>query len=308
MKDERGSIQPERRKDAKGKWFFTGWWTVDIPELRSIDGVSITHPRFRGRFPDERKARMFMDHCSEFHQKPNWANVRAFGQEPDWAHTADLEELKLNIEKLSDDLRVAEERIRKLEEELSLMRRDIAALRPPEATELPEDIELKEWEALRDTFKAADQAAQPKGGERRRTERLYRVHPSWPPLMLAEHCKWRRNSNPRSPDELAAGEELLRDLNFQTEVSDNVVTYKLCHERFIVLADPRGEGWLRFCVYEETTHSGERRSKRRTFRTERFSVSDLRSELGRDEFRRRLSQACRVLVARAEAARNPGRH
>jgi hypothetical protein len=31
------------------------------------------------------------------------AHVRAFGQEPDWAHTADLEELKLNVEKLSDD-------------------------------------------------------------------------------------------------------------------------------------------------------------------------------------------------------------
>jgi hypothetical protein len=40
MKEERGSIMPERRKDARGKWFFTGWWTVDIPELRGIDGVS----------------------------------------------------------------------------------------------------------------------------------------------------------------------------------------------------------------------------------------------------------------------------
>jgi predicted nucleic acid-binding Zn-ribbon protein len=67
----------------------------------------------------------------------------------------DLEELKLNVEKLSDDLRTAEERIRKLEEELSLTRRDIAALTSPKATELPEDTELKEWQALRDTFKAS---------------------------------------------------------------------------------------------------------------------------------------------------------
>jgi hypothetical protein len=63
---------------------------------------------------------MFMDHCNEFHEKPDWANVRAFGQQPAWAQTADLEELKLNVEKFSDDLRTAEEPIRKLEEELAL--------------------------------------------------------------------------------------------------------------------------------------------------------------------------------------------
>ena len=36
------------------------------------------------------------------------AYVRAFGQEPEWAHTADLEELKLNVEKLSDDMRAVD--------------------------------------------------------------------------------------------------------------------------------------------------------------------------------------------------------
>lgn len=282
MKEERGSIQPERRKDAKGKWFFTGWWTVDIPELRGIDGISITHPRFRGRFPDERKARMFMDYCNEYHKKPDWAHVRAFGQEPDWAHTVDLEGPKLNVEKLSDDLRAAEERIRKLEDELSLTRRDLAALA----------------------------AAQPNADNGRKTDRLYRIHPSWSPLLLGEDRLGHHNSNPRSPDELAAAEERLRHLNFQTEVCDNVITYKLCHERFIVLADPREEWSLRFCVYEETTHSAKRQTKRRTFRTEGFSVSDWRG-LERDisaEFRRGLSRVCGVLVARAEAARNPRRY
>jgi hypothetical protein len=304
MKEERGSIQPERRKDARGKWFFTGWWTVDIPELRGIDGVSITHPRFRGRFPDERKTRMFMDHCNEFHEKPDWAHVRAFGQEPDWAHTADFEELKRTVEKLSDDLRT----VRKLEKELSLTRRDIAAL--TKATELPEDTDLKEWRAFRDTFKALDQGGQPKEDERRRRERLYRVNPSRPPLLLGEYRVWCSNSNPRSPDELAAAEEVLRDLNFQTELSDNVVTYKLHHERFIVLADPREEGSLRFCVYEETTHSAKRQTKRRTFRTEVFYVSDWRQRAPDilAEFKRSLSRVCGVLDARAEAARNSGRH
>lgn len=259
----------------------TGWWYGEYKHK--------TAGRFRARFKTKDEADAYEAH------------VRAFGQEPDWAHTADLEELKGTVEKLSDDLRAAEERIKQLEEELSLTRRDIAALTPPEVGE------LKEWQALRDTFKAPDRAAaQPKGDDRRKTERLYRIHPSWPPLLLGEDFRKRKNPNPRSPIELA--EAVLRDLNFQKDVSDKVVTYKLCNERFIVLADPREEGWLRFFVYEETTHSRERPTKRRTFRTERFGVSP---RLERDipaEFRRRLSQACRVLVARAEAARNPGRH
>jgi hypothetical protein len=124
-------------------------------------------------------------------------------------------------------LRVAEERIRKLEEELSLTRRDIAALTPPEATELPEVTELKEWEALRDSFNASDQAAQPKREERRRTEPLYRIEPLLPPQRRDEVG----HKRPRRPDEWVAAEEFLRGLNFQTEESDNVVAYKLCLSR-----------------------------------------------------------------------------
>ena len=124
-----------------------------------------TAGRFRRRFKTKEEADAYE------------ADVRASGQEPEWAHTADLEELKRTVEKLSDGLKAAEERIRKLEQELSLTRRDIAALTTAEPTELPEDTELKERKALRDTFKAPDQAAQPKANDRRRTERLYRIHP-----------------------------------------------------------------------------------------------------------------------------------
>jgi chromosome segregation ATPase len=118
----------------------TGWWYGEYKHK--------TAGRFRARFKT--------DEADAYE-----AHVRAFGQEPDWAHTADLEELKRTVEKLSDDLRAAEERVSRLEEELSLTRRDIAALTPPE------DTELKEWQAPRDTFKASDREAQPKGDDRR---------------------------------------------------------------------------------------------------------------------------------------------
>jgi chromosome segregation ATPase len=122
----------------------TGWWYGEYKH--KIAG------RFRARFKTKDEADAYEAH------------VRAFGQEPDWAHTADIEELKRAVEKVSDDLRSAEERIRKLEEELSLTRRDIAALTPPEPTELPEATEMKQWEAPRDTFRASRSGGSTEGG------------------------------------------------------------------------------------------------------------------------------------------------
>jgi hypothetical protein len=268
----------------------TGWWYGEYKHK--------TAGRFRARFKTKDEADAYEAH------------VRAFGQEPDWAHTADLEELKLNVEKLSDDLRVAEERIRKLEEELSLTRRDITALTQPKATELPEDTELKEWhQAFRDTFKALDQAAQPKGDERRGTERLYRIEPLLPPQRLGEIDDYKR---PRRPDEWAAAEEFLRGLNFQTEESDNVVAYKLCHEHFVVLADPRADGEINFCVFDsdEIAQLAERRRRRVTtvkFRLLDWGTDDLpdwRDDLVA-KFRQCLSEACSSLARQRAKGASP---
>lgn len=263
------------------------------------------------------------------------AHIRAFGQEPDWAHTAHLEglryaveELRSSVEKLSENLRVAEERgeaalarIGKLEKELSLAR--LATSPSPE---------VAEWQEFMDTVMAGPQAEGPCGeagarpktlpsaspsdvppvpppqspseaDEEISTEPMYRIFPSSGPHRFND-CY--ANYRARSPDELAMAEAILRNLNFTREDSNNIITHTLYHERFIVLADPRMNGIIEFCVFTSEQAAQLKEHKRRTCRTERFGVVDYPQcvpEIPRT-FKRLLSEACRVLAKRDEAARN----
>jgi hypothetical protein len=135
--------------------------------------------------------------------------------------------------------------------------------------------------------------AQPKGDERRRTERLYRIDPSFPPQRLDEIG----HKRPRGPDDWAAAEQLLRGLNFQTEERDDGVTYKLRHEHFVVLADPRADGEIGFCVFDsdEVALLAERRSKKRVTIL-KFWVYDSWAHDVVATFKQRLSDACSRLV------------
>jgi hypothetical protein len=262
----------------------TGWWCGAYKHE--------TAGQFRARFKTKDQADAYEAH------------IRAFGLEPDWAHTADVGELASSVEKLSEDLRAAEERqraseerCRKLEDELAATRRDIVTLMRPEVTAL--DDELKERQALRNTFTAtvdnsegSDETAQPKADEE--TEQLlYQIYPS--SLYSLNHG---RRYTPRSPDKLAAAEQLLSDLNFQKDVSDNIVTHTFYHDHYTVLADPRRKGGIWFCVFNE----GQVR-RTRAFRTEVFFVSDYDVSDIRRTFRWRLSRACMALAKRDKAAR-----
>src|SRR5262249_43523362 len=138
----------------------------------------------------------------------------------------------------------------------------------------------------------------------RRTEPLYRIEPLLPPRRRDEVG----HERPRRPDEWAAAEEFLRALNFQTEESDNVVTYKLCHEHFVVLADPRVDRAIGFCVFDsdEVAQLAERQRKRRVA-TVKFKVSDWWPYDVKDDvvakFRECFSEACvRLAHHRAKGA------
>jgi hypothetical protein len=85
----------------------TGWWYGEYTHK--------TAGRFRARFKTKDQADAYEAH------------IRAFGQEPDWAHTADIEELKGRVEKFSEDLRAADERQRAAEERIRKLEEEVAA-------------------------------------------------------------------------------------------------------------------------------------------------------------------------------------
>ena len=100
--------------------------------------------------------------------------------------------------------------------------------------------------ALRDEFEAEEDGARREVEERRKTEQTLLTDPLLPPQLFDERQWWNK---PRSADVLAAAEERLRSLNFEKEVSENVIAYKLWHEGRLVLADPRTVGRITFRVF-----------------------------------------------------------
>ena len=102
--------------------------------------------------------------------------------------------------------------------------------------------------ALRVKFDAAERAARQQEEERRTKEQTFLIDPSLPSQLLDERQWW---SKPRLPEGLEAAEQRLRGLNFEKEVSDKVVAYKLWHEGHLVLADPRTVGRITFRVFKD---------------------------------------------------------
>jgi hypothetical protein len=150
---------------------------------------------------------------------------------------------------------------------------------------------------LRNTFEASAEAAKRKMDERRRTERVFLTDPSSPPKLLDEALDFFDKT--RSSEELAAAEERLRSINFEVEVTDNVVAYKFRHEHYLVLADPRKAGRIEFGVFDSETSKG--RAGPETF----YLLDGWKNNLAA-KFSWRLSEAYSRLAphpARAEATR-----
>ncbi|WP_426532623.1 hypothetical protein [Bradyrhizobium sp. McL0615] len=104
----------------------------------------------------------------------------------------------------------------------------------------------KAHHALRDEFEAQEEAAWRELEERRQTEQTLLTDPLMPPQLFDERQWWNK---PRPADALTAAEERLRSLNFEKEIRENVIAYKLWHEGRLVLADPRTVGRITFRVF-----------------------------------------------------------
>jgi hypothetical protein len=160
-----------------------------------------------------------------------------------------------------------------------------------------------------DEFARADQAAQALEIARRRDERTYLIHPLQAPRSLDEPSNFYIET-PRTAEQLAAAEERLREFGFAVEADGNVVAWKHRQEPYVVLADPRTAGKLRFRVYDETRLAGaeERDAKRRRrgndwdgalrlapLTTEFFTSSTIGETDTAGKFQTRLGQAIATL-------------
>jgi hypothetical protein len=142
--------------------------------------------------------------------------------------------------------------------------------------------------ALRDEFEAEEEAARREVEERRKTEQTLLTDPALPPQLFDERQWWNK---PRPADALSAAEERLRSLNFEKEVSENVIAYKLWHEGRLVLADPRTAGRITFRVFNsEKPKKGSKQAS--------FDLLDGWKNNLAEKFQGLLAEACKTLPKR----------
>ena len=108
---------------------------------------------------------------------------------------------------------------------------------------------------MRPTLDAENRQKREDKEARRKTERLYKVDDGEPSLIddhMLDH---------RTFDEISAVEERLRSLGFVIEERDNIVSYRLPHPDYLILADPREPRRLNFRLFKLTPSGKARRRK-----------------------------------------------
>jgi hypothetical protein len=135
---------------------------------------------------------------------------------------------------------------------------------------------------LREALAASAEAARQAMEERRRNEQTYLTDPSLPSQLLDEGQWWIKS---RSTEEVVAAEKRLLSLNFEKEVSGNVIAYKLQHEGRLVFADPRVAGRITFKVFNGgTTRKGNVQAS--------FNLPDVWKKNLPEKFLGLLNEAC----------------
>jgi hypothetical protein len=101
------------------------------------------------------------------------------------------------------------------------------------------------------SFQEEDQAADAETLRKRRmSETLYYVGPDEPMELVDEGFYFRRA---RCQEELTWAEDRLSQFGFETVIEGNVKSYIISSETFIVYADPREIGEIRFNVYMKSS-------------------------------------------------------
>jgi len=99
---------------------------------------------------------------------------------------------------------------------------------------------------MRPKFDEEERREHEANNARRRTERLYQIDPSSPAKLIDDLHSLR---GARNPEQLKWAETRLRMLGFESDLSGNVMTYRLPHAEFIILADPRELGTIEVRIY-----------------------------------------------------------
>jgi hypothetical protein len=108
-------------------------------------------------------------------------------------------------------------------------------------------------------FKAEDLAKKQQLALRKQTELVVLVEPEGEPELLFEPDTYYMKY--RTPEQLAAVEDRLREVGFEIERNGNMVTYRYTYgETWMVLADPRNHNRVEFKLFKRF---GKRQWKRR---------------------------------------------
>ncbi len=130
---------------------------------------------------------------------------------------------------------------------------------------------------------------------RRLMEDTFRIEPLRAPKVLDED----KFNSARSPERLSWAENRLKELGFEIHYSARVKSYTQQHGAFVVFADPRGEGELRFSVYKQ--EQMERVSSPLQLQTSSFFLRDNWTNDLAGKYRTRLAQSIESLMSQNEA-------
>ncbi len=136
-----------------------------------------------------------------------------------------------------------------------------------------------------------EEAAQKRAhtAQRKKTETLYRIAPDREPELLDEGLSY--GATPRNESELVWAEQRLVALGFQVTCEDNVKSYTDEREDFVVYADPRANGEIRFMVCRKPLPKKSRTPRVRTGYATSFFLKDTWKHDIQGKYEIRLAQA-----------------
>ncbi|MGY4283626.1 hypothetical protein ACVWXO_002846 [Bradyrhizobium sp. LM2.7] len=103
----------------------------------------------------------------------------------------------------------------------------------------------------REKFEATELATRQQLAERKKTEPVVQVRPDEAPELLFEPRF--SDQKCRTPEQLTVIEDRLREIGFEVERNDNVVTYRrMSGDTWMVLADPRRDSGVEFELFKRS--------------------------------------------------------
>jgi hypothetical protein len=160
-------------------------------------------------------------------------------------------------------------------------------------------------DSLRGHFDKADQDAEARLLERRRTEPVFLTNPNESPHLSDDGWLARYRGGPGSAD-MKLAEERLQQLGFAKEIDGNVTAWRLRRDGWSILADPRSATSIEFIVFRDPTQFETRPLRARKvqrIQTTSFQMLDSWKHDIAGKFTRRLDSAIQNLEGASGAHR-----